>query len=157
MKPTNTSSSVILKLLVLLGYVTLFFFVIPNLWNLVWFSVGVVLGAAFLLADERYFQALYQEKGSTVFLVSRSPLFVLSLLPLTIFVLTSSGSHWAYGVVGGLGLWLLLEATELRSDPATFDKRFLPTIKGEISRQNIQLVLLFGWLFFALVHLLALL
>ena len=148
-----------LKILVLLAYVSLFFFLLPLSWQLFWLVVGVVCGVAFLLVDESYAYRWYQEKSSAKprFLVSRSPLFLLSLIPLTIFVLTSSGSFWASGMMGGMTLFVLLEMTELRRDPAAFDKRFLPTIKGQVSPQHIQFILLGGWTFFALIHLLVVL
>jgi hypothetical protein len=148
-----------LKILVLLAYVSLFFFLVPLSWQLFWLVTGVVCGVAFLLADESYAYRWYQEKSSSKprFLVSRSPLFLLSLIPLTIFVLTSSGSFWASGMMGGMTLFVLLEMTELRRDPAAFDKRFLPTIKGQVSPQHIQFILLGGWTFFALIHLLVML
>lgn len=149
-----------LKLLVMLAYISVFFFLIAQTWSLIWFVIGVLCGVSFLIADEFYLRRWYQEgntqsKSDAIkYLISRSPLFLLSLIPLTLFVFTSSGSFWASGVVGGMSLYLLLEMTELRHDAAAFDKRFLPTIKGQVSPQHIQFILLGGWTFFALIHLL---
>lgn len=157
MKFANTPRSLGLKILVLITYSLIFFFLIPSVWGIIWFVVGVLCGAGLLVADERSLYRWYREKDDAKFLVSRSPLFLLSLIPLTIFVLTSSGSYWASGVVGGLILWLLLEMTERRADPTAFDQRFLSNIKGEVSPQHIQLILLSGWSFFALIHLLVIL
>lgn len=154
---SDTPRSLVLKMLVLIAYTSLFYFLVLSVWNLVLFAVGVLVGATFLIVDERALYHYYREKGDAQFLVSRSPLFLLSLIPLTIFVLTSAGSYWASGVMGGMVLWLLLEMTELRSDPAAFDQRFLSTFKGEVSPQAIQIILLIGWIFFALIHLLVIL
>ena len=149
-----------LKIFVLLSYVSLFFFLMPLSWQLFWLVVGVVCGVVFLLFDELVGFRWYQEKpaDSTLtkprFLVSRSPLFLISLPPIALMVFTSFGSFWATGVLGGMMLWLLLEMVELRRDSVAFDRRFLPTIKGQVSPQHIQMILLSGWAFFVLLHLL---
>ncbi|MDO8303449.1 MAG: hypothetical protein Q7T18_09425 [Sedimentisphaerales bacterium] len=155
--PRSNSSSLLLKILVLAAYVAIFFFLISSLWGLLWFAVGAVCGVALLIFDEAYGRQWYQEKGEQPFLVSRSPLFLLSLIPLSVMVLTSIGNAWASGLVGGMTLWLLLEMMELRADPAVFDARFLPTIKGEVSSQTIHMMLLIGWTFFALLHIMVIL
>lgn len=146
-----------LKILALLAYISLFFFILPISWYLFWFIIGVLCGVGFLIADEQFLYRKYQEKPADRFLVTRSPLFLLSLIPLAVFVLTSSGSFWANGVMGGMMLLLLLEMTELRRKPPEFDQRFLSNIKGEVSPQHIQVILLSGWSFFALIHLLVML
>ena len=157
MNQASASQRLGLKVLIILAYISVFFLLISSPWSLFWFGVGVISGMGFLLADERFLHRFYDEKPTDRFLASRSPLFLLSLMPLTVFILTSSGSYWASGVMGGMTLFLLLEMTELRRDPAAFDLRFLPTIKGQVSPQHIQFILLSGWTFFALIHLLVIL
>lgn len=153
-RPRTTSH--FLKLVVLAAYAAIFYLVMPGWLGFVLFSLGVVAGAGLLAVDEKYGRAWYQEKDQPNFLVTRSPLFVLSLIPLSIMVFTSFGSLWASGLIGGMMLFLLLEMSELRRDSAAFDKRFLPTIKGEVQPRSIQLILLVGWTYFFLIHLTAL-
>lgn len=155
--PQNRPSSHFLKLLVLMAYTAAFFFLISGWVNFVLFALGVMVGAGLLAVDEKYGRAWYQEEGKQAYLVTRSPLFVLSLIPLSIMVFTSFGSLWASGLIGGMMLFLLLEMSELRRDPTAFDARFLPTVKGEVQQRSIQLILLAGWGYFALIHLLAVL
>jgi hypothetical protein len=154
--PPPTPSPPILKFLVLLAYLAIFAFLIPWGWHVVWFAVGVVSGVGFLVGDERVFYRWYRDPATPTehFLVSRSPLFLLSLIPLTIFVVTSAGSFWASGMMGSILLYLLLEMTELRRELEVFDQRFLRGIKGQVSGQVVGWILLSGWLFFVLVQLL---
>lgn len=145
-----------LKLLVVLAYATLFFFLIPQTWLLIWFVVGVLCGVGFLLADDFYLSSFYQEPAqSKKFLVSHSPLFLITLVPLALFVFTSSGSSWASGVVGGMMLFLLLEMTELRQQPVVFNQKFLADSQKNLSTNNVQLILVIGWLVFVMLHLLS--
>ncbi|MFH2118244.1 MAG: hypothetical protein ABII10_00685 [Candidatus Paceibacterota bacterium] len=146
--------SLILKILVILAYLAIFLFLIPWGWHTLWFAVGVASGVGFLLGDEQFFARWYREQSTDQFLVTRSPLFLLSLVPLTIFVMTSSGSFWASGMMGSMMLYLLLEMTELKRDPLAFDQRFLQGISGQASAQTVQLILFGSWAFFILANLL---
>lgn len=154
LKNQSVSPSLLLKILVVLAYLAAFFFLIPWGWHVLWFTVGVISGVGFLLADERVFCHWYREQATDQFLVSRSPLFLFSLIPLTIFVMTSSGSFWASGMIGSMMLYLLLEMTELHREPGAFDQRFLQGIEGQVSGQIVQIILAIGWLFFVLANLL---
>lgn len=143
-----------LKTAIVLAYVSLFLLFIPAPWDFFWFAVGVLCGVAVPLLDEYILCFRYREKAADAFLVSRSPMFILSLIPLSLMVLTSFGSLWASGLVNGIMLFLLLEMTGLRRDPVAFHKRFLSTIKGEASLQNTQFIVFAGWVFFAMMHVL---
>jgi hypothetical protein len=143
-----------LKILVILAYLSIFLFLIPQGWHQLWFALGAISGAGFLLLDERLFVRWYRERPTDHFLVTRSPLFLLSLLPLAVFVMTSSGSFWASGMMGSLVLWLLLEMSALRSDPTAFDRRFLQGISGQVSSPVVSIILSVGWAFFVLINLL---
>ena len=142
-----------------MAYVAAFFFLISGLANFIWFAVGVACGLGFLLADEQYFVKYYQEseKSGRQFLVTRSPLFLLALPPLAVMVLTSFGSFWASGVMGGMILWLLLEMLVYRAHPEAFAQRFLQGMKVESPAQTIQVALTSGWVFFVVVHIFAIL
>lgn len=147
----------LLIFLVLLAYAAVFFFVIPVFWHWIWFAVGVVSGVGLLILDETTGYRWYQEKGEPAFLVSRSPLFLLSLIPLSVIVLTSFGNVWASGFIGGMTLFLLLEMIELRHSPEAFQTRFLRKVKTKISLRSINMLLLGALIFFLLIHLLAIL
>src|SRR3989304_7414706 len=97
MNQASASQRLGLKVLIILAYISVFFLLISSPWSLFWFGVGVISGMGFLLADERFLHRFYDEKPTDRFLASRSPLFLLSLMPLTVFILTSSGSYWAGG------------------------------------------------------------
>ncbi len=118
----------------------------------IWFALGVASGLGFLYADEKYFVKYYQEDKS--FLVTRSPLFLLALMPIAIMVITSFGSFWASGVVGGMMLWLVLEMLIYRSNPEVFAPRFLQGVKVKSIETSMRLMLIIGWSFFIVVHLL---
>ena len=146
------SQLLVLKVLVVSLYLLVFWLLIGNWLTWLWFGLGVVFGISFLMADEHLFVNWYQEEKNN-YLVTRSPLFLLALLPLSVMVLTSFGSLWASGAVGAMMLWLLLEMSELRKSPAGFKDRFLQKMKVEDSMINP--IIVFGWVFFLLIHLLA--
>ncbi|MBD3250629.1 MAG: hypothetical protein GF381_03615 [Candidatus Pacebacteria bacterium] len=99
------------------------------------FCVGGLLGLGLLIADEHYFYKLYQEELSEEVrfceLISRSPLFWLSLVPLSIFVITSAGSFLVEGLVLGMMVGLVGEMWQLKNIPQLFIKRFLTGVKLE--------------------------
>lgn len=152
--PQNNSLSLAVRLCVMAGYAAVCSLLIGSLWESVFFAVGVVCSLGVLLGDEAFFRRWYADKEAPDFVVTRSPLFLISLIPISILVMMTFGSIWATGLIGGMLLFLLLEMTALRRDPVAFDQRFLKAVKGEVSPQGITRILLFGWAYFFLIHVL---
>lgn len=155
--PLTSPRSVILKIAVLVAYAGLFYFLISSIWWFIWFVVGVLCAAALLMADEQIFCSWYREVGTETFLVTRSPLFLVALIPLSLFVFTSSNSYWASGLVGGMFLFLLLEMTELRKQPVEFSRRFLQGTTPVTTLSTTQQIVLVGWGLCVLIHLITIL
>lgn len=149
--------SIALKLMVIAGYVGVCLLLIGSLWGGIWFAVGALCGVGLLVGDELYLHRYYQEKESNGFLVSRSPLFLISLVPLSIAVLFSFGSIWANGLIGAMMLFILLEMLELRRFPDLFQKRFLQGVKAEAPKAVADSIILSATIFFLVIHLLAIL
>jgi hypothetical protein len=156
MNNSQFSRSFLLKFLILLAYAAGFFFLIKETMDFGLFLLGVICGAGLLIGDELKFYQWYQEKNND-FLVTRSALFMLSLPPLAVVVLTSFGSFWASGLIGGMMLWLLLEMLELRLQPAKFMARFMQGAKLKTTPQTVRMILAISSIFFLLVHLLSIL
>jgi hypothetical protein len=90
------------------------------------------------------------------YLVTRSALFMLVLIPLSIFVLTSSSSPLGVGLVLGLVLNLLLEMSACRHLPQVFKLRFLSDLKLEPTQALVSRVFWAGLGFFVILNLLVL-
>jgi len=124
------------KLLLYLAYFGLLSLINLKLgFDLIWLWVGAMLGWLFIYVDrlnhvyltkpdeqlsvyvkhlvtnKRYGEAfilLTNRGGEQRFLMSRSVLFMVAFVPLALFVLTSTASELAAGMVLGIGLHLLL-------------------------------------------------
>lgn len=72
-----------------------------SVWNVGFYVAGVLIGIALLIGDEEIFQSWYQldRPFSTTFL------FLLVYVPLLLFVLTSSGSYFASGMLLAIGVY----------------------------------------------------
>lgn len=96
-----------------------------NWWALMYLLVGILLGGLALWLDKHILYRYYNNTGEpTPYLLSRSLLFLLILLPLSIFVVSSTGSFIGQGFVLALlgGLWL--EMMKVRSDTLKFNQHF---------------------------------
>ncbi len=80
--------------------------VLSVMWvYVVWFGSGLVLGILVDILDKRVLLKKYQDPQATSTQpVTSSLLFYLSLIPLSLFVITSSGSALGAGLI--LGLWV---------------------------------------------------
>lgn len=95
------------------------------------FIVGLLLGTALLEADENFLYKYYDPEEKK--LASRSLLFLASLFPLGLFLLTSTGSAIGVGMFLGIISGLALEFYLLKNNISEFQKRFLYQLKREIS------------------------
>lgn len=164
MKNKNLQRQLIAAVLYCLPFI---FFIKP--WHrYLLFSLGVLLGILLLILDEERLHRFYQEDNlqslpdlpdaaqkdspGSKFIVTRSTLFLLSLLPLSLFVVSSTGSALGIGLVMGLMLGLLIEMWMLRNEVDQFRQRFLRQLKTEMSAEGVSLLVLGGSVFFALMN-----
>lgn len=119
------------KLLAIFVYSLPFLFLL-DLWpQYALFILGLVSGVSLLVADEQYFFKHYLEKEQKKFsrLITRSLMFIMSLVPLAFFVVTSTGSYLAIGTVFGLIIGLIQEMWWFCKNEVLFRKRFLTDLK----------------------------
>jgi hypothetical protein len=83
-----------------IAFVALLLLLGLNVWNAAFYVAGVLLGIAFLIGDEQIFQTWYQLDRP----FSKTFLFLLVYLPMLLFVLTSSGSYLASGILLAIGV-----------------------------------------------------
>lgn len=89
-----------------------------------WLAVGVGAGVLLLWLDERWLVRQYTEPNHPRQLVTRSLLFLAAFIPLSLFVLTSSGSALGMGIIVGIGGGLSSELIMRRNHPAELSQRF---------------------------------
>ena len=95
---------IVVQVIVALLASAAYYFFVARLGSSVWleatlFSIGSLLGLALLVLDQKVFAARYAEQGvQKKIVMTRSLLFVMALIPLGIFLLTSSGSAMGMGV-----------------------------------------------------------
>lgn len=105
-----------------------------NYFSVLFFSVGIFLGMALLEADEKYAYKYYDPDEKR--LVTRSFLFLLSLPPLGLFLLTSTGSAMGVGMFLGIISILSLEFFSFRNNLQGFQKRYLSQLKRDITQDE---------------------
>lgn len=120
--------------------------------DVLFFVIGLLLGTALLEADENFLYKYYDPDEKK--LASRSLLFLASLFPLGLFLLTSTGSAVGVGMFLGIISGLSLEFYLLKNNISEFQKRFLYQLKRDITLDEhkivtivfISLSLLYGFL-----------
>lgn len=146
-----------------------------NWQSLLTFSFAYFLGFFLLLLDEKYLYSFYIEKTyisdknishentknpaasrdtNSIQLLTRHPLFIISLFLMGVFVLTSTGSVAGMALVISLNLFLFLEILQLRKEPLLFVQRFFASSKLLLSRKEIRLICLFQGVCFLILLLL---
>ncbi|MFZ5438279.1 MAG: hypothetical protein ACOZAK_04485 [Patescibacteria group bacterium] len=144
-------------------YSLIIFFFTSSFWDFLFFLIGAILGVSFTMFDEEYLFSFYQDKdldknfSVKKFFVTRSPLYILALIPTAIFVFTSSGSFFAMGFMGGLILFFIVEMFRKLANPSFFFAKFLAGVKVEPTKQSLQKIIAGSVLFFLILHLLVLL
>jgi len=95
------------------------------------FGLGILLGNALMYMDETFLYKYYDEVNKN--LTSRSLLFLVSLPPLGLFLLTSTGSTLGVGMYLGIIAVLSLEMFQLRKNKVAFKQKFLFQLKRDIT------------------------
>ncbi len=110
-----------------------------NWWAPLFLLAGFIAGWLALWLDQHVLYRYYNPAAeATPYLISRSLLFLLILLPLSIFVVSSTGSSIGQGFVLALlsGLWL--EMMKLRSDTSKFNQRFGQKAKKPFTDKEVR-------------------
>lgn len=153
----NKSRVPIFQLLVPILYVLAGYFVITPWKQLILFTLGLYLAIGLLIADEKILYRYYSlSSDQAVKLITRSALFLLALVPLALFVVTSTGSILASGLVMGLWIGLMVEMFYLRANPVKFHQQLLHDLKKELTLRDIDSLLIMGIVGFVLLNVLML-
>lgn len=140
------TSSLIAKIIILFGYTGLFLLATymgkaVTYLQVVYFAIGIFFGLALLDVDEFYLYKFYEPDRPR--LATRSVLFLLSLFPLGLYILTSTGSPIGVGMLLGIVSGLSLEIFALRNNTKKFYDRFLYQLKRTISVNEHRLITIF--------------
>lgn len=102
-----------LKVLIAFVYSLFFFFLINPVQQFILFVMGLILGLALLVIDQKILSQHYPESK----LITRSSLFIISLVPLAFFAVSSTSSTLATGLVFGVMLGIIQEMWQFRNNP----------------------------------------
>lgn len=125
-------------------YTVLFYFIQiePNdgsYWMVVLLLGGFYLGNIILWLDNAVLYNKYNELQTLPKqLISRSALFLLAYLALSIFMVTSSGNLLGVGIVLGIGITIATEMWETKTDSDFFHRKFLFQVKRQLSPLELQ-------------------
>lgn len=151
------------KILVFLIYGLMFLPFTTPWYRFLFFLLGLMLGLVLLILDERVLHQKYNDQlldqdgkstsNHSAFLATRSSLFLLTLIPLAIFVTTSTSSAVGIGFVLGLVLGLVHEMWLFRNLVKEFSNRFLSQLKINSTAEFVTKITLGYSLFFFLISL----
>lgn len=148
------------KVAIVVTYTLLFFLAVyfgkpATMVDGVFFLVGLLLGWVILEADESYFHKYYLEEEQMSLeqkpLITRSVLFMLALIPLGFYLLTSTGSVIGVGVFVSIVSGLALEMYVYRSQIEVFHQRFLSQLQKKLSESDLQ-KLVYMAIFFSVLY-----
>ena len=104
--------------------------------------VGVVLGLVFMIGDSVFFHRWYQEDvikhSSHPTLVTRSTLFLAAYVPLSIFIITSSGSWIGRSLIATIGVVIAWEMFVRRHNVEEFAQHFSVTQHTLLTQRYVQ-------------------
>lgn len=145
-------------------FLIVFFEAWSNWLTLIGFTLAYLFGILLLFSDEQFLYKFYQEKidskhnDNTQFsnLASRNFIFLLALPPLSIFVLTSSGSILGIALVMAINSYLLAEMWQLKDEFLLFKDRFLAMSRIQTTPKMVKQIcyLAFFYFVFLLLNLL---
>lgn len=123
--------------------------------NLLYFVSGASLGVVLMYLDETYLFKYYLEPhAEKLKLMTRSLLFIIFLLPLGLFIISSTASKLGAGLFLGVVSVLLLELLFYRPNIEEFHSRFLFQLTRKLSKKEIDyFVLIFSIFTFIFIFL----
>lgn len=105
--------------------------------------VGFYVGNLLLWADSQLFYGYYNElKTLPKQLLTRSALFILAYVALTVFMVTSTGNLIGIGMILGIGITLSLEMWKAQHSQELFHKQFLFQVKRHFTPIEVNRVVL---------------
>lgn len=136
-------------------YAIPFFFVFHGLGMYLQFCLGLILG--FLISNlDRFLNTFFIQGENPATppsneLITHSVLFLLIYVGLAIYVLTSTGSVIGIGLILGIGLHLCIDLWRYQKDEQKFRQEFLWQLKQQLSKQQINYLVIGFSLFFLLL------
>ncbi len=115
------------------------------------FIFAYTLGLFLMLGDEKYLQKIYSEELEQKILITRSPLFLVSLPFLSIFMLTSTGSIAGIALILALNLVIFIEIYQLAPRTEKFNQYFLMGVKKKLAVSEIKIVKMVSFLYFLIL------
>lgn len=132
----------------------LFYFAFNDIWSLAFFIAGVVIASLLLWFDQTIGYQYYAEPGQSVQLVTRSPLFIVVMLPVTLFVVTSSGSPLGMGLVLAMGAIICSELWWWRNNLEVLNNRFYVKTDKNLTHTEFTWITRFLTIFFMVMAIL---
>ena len=176
--------SMLAHILLPIIYSLLFYFSFPTLVQFIFFVLGTFLGFQLLFLD-RFVHAFYlypntefntlvrqlwlqgnylgvikalaQAETLQEKLLTRSALFLIVYLILTIFVLTSTGSVFGIGMMLGIGLHYTFDFWRYSQDTQRFVRHYFWQVKRSFTSRDVRVFVVSWTIIFTLVSLLVLL
>lgn len=98
------------------------------------YVLGWYVGMALMILDKNYlyryyYESVHLEHDKFARLITRSLLFILAYLALSIFIVTSSGSSLGMGLISGIGLILCFELWQSKEFVEFFNQYFIQAKK----------------------------
>jgi len=114
---------------------------IAGLWQEIFlFIFAYSLGLFLMLGDEKYLQKVYAAELEQKILITRTPLFLIGLPFLSIFMLTSTGSIVGIALILAINLVIFIEIFQLTTQSEKFNQHFLMGAKNKMTLLEIKIV-----------------
>lgn len=149
--------NLLIQYLVPVLYTVLFYFIQieprdGSYWQVIFLLSGFYVGNIFLWLDGKVLYGYYNELQTLPKrLISRSTLFLLVYIALSIFMVTSVGNVFGVGIILGIGLTLAIEMWRARENIELFHQTFLYQVKRQLSPLEVQRVAVGFLLFLSLI------
>ncbi len=148
----------LIQLAIILVYGGLSYLIVTPWTTWVWLVVGLIMGWLLLFLDDLSLHRFYLDRTQLDQrprpLISRSLLFLIAFVPLSLFVVTSSGSLIGGGMVISMAVVYMSELLLHKNNPQVFAQKFLWQTRSELKQNERNLL---SWSSVVLVALLMLL
>lgn len=123
------------------------------------YLLGWYAGLALMVFDKKYlyryyYESVHLENDKFARLITRSLLFILAYLALSIFIITSSGSSLGMGIISGIGLILCFELWQSKNFVEFFNQYFIQA-KKQWNKNEIDRFVKFFLVFYTIITLLS--